>query len=283
MGMMDVADFVGQGLGNIEKAMIEVIDLRDRDVSLLSAVPIIGKSALGGFGTSPVAGSLINKGILNDYVGSMLGLNNRKLELNDQYIENLASSKKLFTVQFNPSSLLLSGHSGGMVSKLDYDEETDEATQAPVDTTISLSVDLLFDSMDPQDAFMSDKSNMSPTSLAKGAANIALSATKKKKVTVQRQVEGFIGAIRNENTRLLTFHWGEMSYSGVLRNVAVEYTMFNVTGEPVRAVVGLTIMCADAKIWPNSVAVWQEQYKNSFEKSESFVKGSQTIGNLLNL
>ena len=130
---------------------------------------------------------------------------------------------------------------------------------------------------------MSDKSNISPTSLAKGAANIALSATKKKKVTVQRQVEGFIGAIRNENTRLLTFHWGEMSYSGVLRNVAVEYTMFNVTGEPVRAVVGLTIMCADAKIWPNSVAVWQEQYKNSFEKSESFVKGSQTIGNLLNL
>jgi len=96
-------------------------------------------------------------------------------------------------------------------------------------------------------------------------------------------VEGFIGALRNENTRLITFNWGKLCYSGVLRRVGAEYTMFNVTGEPVRAKVGLTIMCADVKEWPNSVAVWQERYKNSYlGGSESGVKASQKLGSLLN-
>ena len=288
MGFTDVMTSMGtsamENLGNIEKAVIEVVDLRNRDVSLLSAVPVIGSNKIGGFGSVVDAGSLINKGILNDYVGSMLGLNNSKLELNDSYLKNLASSKRTFTVQFNPSSLRFTGHSGGLVSKLDYDAESDEATHAPVDTTIIMSVDLLFDSMDKQDAFMSDKASSSTTEMAKGIAGAALSMTGKKETTIQKKVEGFIGAIRNEKTRLMTFHWGEMSYSGVLRNVGVEYTMFNVTGEPVRAIVSLSIMCVDAESWPNSVAVWQEQYKSAFVNgNESFVKTSQKVGNLLNL
>lgn len=288
MGVMDTLSTMGtsalQSLGNIEKAMIEVIDLRGRDVTRLAAVNIVGADKIGGFGSAVDVGSYINKGILNDYIGSMLGMTTGNLELDDSYLKSLTKHKKVFTVQFNPSSLRLSGHSGGYVSKLDYDAEDDEASLAPVDTTISLSVELLFDSMDPQDAFMGDKSNIAPTNLAKGAANAALSLSGKKKATVQRQVEGFIGAIRNENTRLITFHWGEMSYSGVLRNVGVEYTMFNVTGEPVRAIVSLGIMCVDASIWPNSAAAWQEQYKSAFANgSESFAKTSQKIGNLLNL
>jgi len=114
-------------------------------------------------------------------------------------------------------------------------------------------------------------------------ADMGLTMGQKKKKTVQRQVEGFIGALRNENTRLISFNWGDICYSGVLRRVGAEYTMFNVTGEPVRAKVGLTIMCADVKEWPNSVAVWQERYKSSYlGGSESGVKASQKLGNLLN-
>ena len=288
MGVMDALSTMGtsalEGFENIEKAIIEVIDLRNRDIARQASVQIVGANKLGGFGSAVDAGSFVNKGSLNDYIGSMLGMKTENLELVDDYLKNLTAHKKVFTVQFNPSSLRLSGHSGGYVSKLDYNAKDDEASVTPVDTTISLSVDLLFDSMEPQDAFMGDKVSSSTTSIGKGIANAALTAAGKKKKTVQRQVEGFIGAIRNEHTRLITFHWGDMSYSGVLRNVGVEYTMFNVTGEPVRAIVGLTIMCADASIWANSVAVWQERYKHAFEGgSESFVNTSQKIGNLLNL
>ena len=288
MGVMDTLSSVGssamENLGNIEKAMIEVIDLRGREITRQSAVIVAGANSITGFASAADAGSLVNMGNLYDYVGSMLGLDNKKEEMEDAYVRNLATNKKVFTVQFNPSSLRLSGHSGEVMPKLNYDAENDEASVAPVDTTISLSVDLLFDSMDVQDAFMSDKISSSTTDIGKGVANGILSATGNKKKTIQRQVEGFIGALRNENTRLITFHWGEMSYSGVLRSVSAEYTMFNVTGEPVRAIVSLTIMCVDASIWPNSVAVWQEQYKNAFGNgNESFVKTSQKMGNLLNL
>lgn len=288
MGVMDVVSSVGtsamESLGNIEKAMIEVIDLRNRGITRQTAVQVAGANKIGGFGSVVDAGALVNKGSLNDYIVSMLGMD-KNTELEDAYLKNLVTHKKVFTVQFNPSSLRLSGHSGGRMPKLDYNSDSaKEANNTPIDTAISLSVDLLFDSMDPQDAFMSDKISASPTNIGKGIANAALNAAGKKKLTIQRDVEGFIGAIRNEHTRLVTFHWGDMSYSGVLRSVGVEYTMFNVTGEPVRAVVALNIMCADASIWPNSVAVWQEQYKSAFEGgSESFVKTSQKIGNLLNL
>jgi len=291
MGLTDVfsaaASSVTQNLGNIEKAVIEVVDLRGREINLQSAVPVIGGNQLPGFGSAvPGAGSLINKGSLNDYIGGVLGLNNEKLQLEEEYLKGLAERKRRFTVQFNPSSLRLSGHSGGMANMLDYHEgNNNEATYGSVVTTVSLSVELLFDSMDPQDAFAGDKTNLAPTNVAKGVANAFLS--KKKKKTVQRQVEGFIGALRNEHTRLITFNWGDFCYSGVLRNVNAEYTMFNVTGEPVRAIVALSIMCADASLWPNSLAVWQERYKQSFNKgSESFSKTTtfeQKAGSLLNL
>ena len=291
MGLTDVfsaaASSATQNLGNIEKAMIEVIDLRGREISYKDAVPVIGGRGIPGFESSiPGSGSLINKGILNDYIGSALGLNNESLLLEEGYLKGLAEQKRLFTVQFNPSSLRLSGHSGGMANMLDYHEgNNNEATYGSVDTTVSLSVDLLFDSMDPQDAFAGDKTNLAPTNVAKGVANAVLS--KKKKKTVQRQVEGLIGALRNEHTRLITFHWGDFCYSGVLRNVSAEYTMFNVPGEPVRAIVSLSIMCADASLWPNSLAVWQERYKQSFSKgSESFSKtndAEKKAGSFLNL
>jgi len=281
MDVMSGLSTIGQNLGNIEKAIIEIIDLRDRDEVLQNAVQVAKGGGLGGLADS--AGKL-NIGLLKDYAGAVLGNNGQGVDVADAYVQKLASRKKLFTVQFNPSSLRLSGHSGGFASTLDHDaEDANEVNYKRVDASISMSVDLLFDSMDPKDVFMSDKLDASPTGLAKGAASLGLTMGGKKKKTVQREVEGFIAALRNENTRLITFHWGDICYSGVLRKVGVEYTMFNVTGEPVRAMVGLTIMCADAGEWPNSLAVWQETYKKAFAGgSESLVKSSQKAGNLLN-
>ena len=275
-----------QNLGNIEKAIIEIIDLRDREAVLLEAIKIAAGGGLaGGLGGGLPDAPSMNNSLLSDYVSDVIGVGMSD-EVADVYFAKLAKKKKYYTVKFNPSSLRLSGHSGGRASTLDFDDKSDnEATYRAVDTAISMSVNLLFDSMDTKDAFMSDKLDMSPTGLLTGAADLGLTMGKKKvRRTVQREVEGFIAALRNENTRLITFNWGQMSYSGVLRRVNAEYTMFNVTGEPVRAMVNLSVMCADATQWKNSLAVWQERYKKSFQGgSESFVKNSQKLGNLLNL
>jgi len=282
MGITDTLATVGnaavENTGNIEKAIIEILDLRDREAVLRDAVRI----SEGG-GLANVAGNL-NIGLVGDYLNKMQNAMDVNNDVADAYFQKLASKKKIFTVQFNPSTLRLSGHSGGPASTTNFStENAKEVKRKPVDASISMSVELLFDSMDPKDAFMNDKIDVSPTGFLTGMADMGLTMGQKKKKTVQRQVEGFIGALRNENTRLITFNWGKLCYSGVLRRVGAEYTMFNVTGEPVRAKVGLTIMCADVKEWPNSVAVWQERYKNSYlGGSESGVKASQKLGSLLN-
>ena len=282
MGITDTLATVGnaavENTGNIEKAIIEILDLRDREAVLRDAVRI----SEGG-GLANVAGNL-NIGLVGDYLNKMQNAMDVNNDVADAYFQKLASKKKIFTVQFNPSTLRLSGHSGGPASTTNFStENAKEVKRKPVDASISMSVELLFDSMDPKDAFMNDKIDVSPTGFLTGMADMGLTMGQKKKKTVQRQVEGFIGALRNENTRLISFNWGDICYSGVLRRVGAEYTMFNVTGEPVRAKVGLTIMCADVKEWPNSVAVWQERYKSSYlGGSESGVKASQKLGNLLN-
>ena len=101
-------------------------------------------------------------------------------------------------------------------------------------------------------------------------------------------MEGFIGAIRNEYTRIITFHWGEMNYSGVLRSVRAVYTMFNITGDPVRATVDLSITCADSEIMPRSLYMWKDLYIKAYsdearDGGKSYVKASQKVGGLLNI
>ncbi len=286
MGVMDaVGSSLMNNMGNVEKAILEVIDLRGREAVQQDAVAIVKGGGLGGMaGNALGGGALMNKGTLMDYVGTLAGLK-EGTQLTAAYLKQFESRRKLFTVQFNPNSLTLSGHNGGLVRKMNSIEGSkDDVSQAYAKATISMSVDLLFDAMDPQDAFMEAKTNLAPTNVAKGIANALLTGNNKKKTSVQRDVEGLIGALRNENTRLITFHWGSVSYSGVLRGVSAEYTMFNPVGEPVRAVVNLNIMCADAEIWPNSLAVWQQRYKEDFKDgSESFVSTGQKFGNLINL
>ncbi len=266
---------VAQNTGNIEKAIIEIMDLRERDIIEKDAIKIVGGQ--GGITGSSASfsqnamGSLTNSGVLTDAVSKMVGMKDDE-KVNDTMLQSIALQNwKRYQVKFNPNSLHLSGHSGGMVQKSEFGKDNG-LEYSRGSTTIMMSVQLLFDACDPQDAFMGDKSNLSPTSVATGAAKAFLSGTGNKTITVQPEVEGFIGAIRNRYTRIITFNWGNISYSGSLRNVRAQYSMFNPTGDPVRATVDLSIMCADDdELSGASLAVWQERYKSAFiNGSESF-------------
>lgn len=319
MGLADIGKNLKQNAGVVEKAVVEVIDLRLREAPEREAAPEVQKRSVSGNiakSNLSAGNAMANSGLLTDNIADMQfnkvagqytqmvkdGVMNAAdvKRVKDGFVRRAEQNKakyvnpgrKYFTVQFNPSTLQLSGHSGGLVQRLSYDKEDrnhdgkedQSASYAPGTTTIIMSVSLLFDSCDNQDAFLDDKLTLNVTSAGKGLAKAGMSALGAKKVSIQTEVEGFIAALRNPNTRVVTFNWGNICYTGVLRSVGANYTMFNPNGEPVRATVDMSLVCADDDQWPNSLAIWQLRYGNAFKNgSESFVKTEQKVGSLLNL
>ena len=154
----------------------------------------------------------------------------------------------------------------------------------PVPIYISLNVKLLFDRMDPNDCFLSATTTVAPPEMGKSLIKTGLNAFgKNKKMTVQQEVEGLIAALRSPYTRCITFSWSDMSYTGILNRVSAQYTMFNSSGIPVRAVVQLSLICADESISPNSLGSWQNAYETAFDGgSKSLVSWTQRAGSLFN-
>lgn len=288
--MSTIQGFAADNTGNIEKAVIEILDLRNRPIVTKEAVKIVGSTAPGSddmknYAQTASKSSAMNKGVLSGAMKTIAGVAENE-ELTDEMLAMIAGGqKRYFVVQFNPNTLQLSGHSGGYIKKTDFSKGKEWGRSASYEkgnTNIMMSVRLFFDSCDPQDAFMSDKVNMSPTAVATGAAKAIMTGMGKKKLTVQMEVEAFIAALRNQYTRLITFSWGDFAYSGSLRSVRANYMMFNVTGEPVRATVDLSIMCADDKeLSPASLAIWQERYKKAFGGgSHSYANSQATVDSL---
>ena len=281
---MGIGDYLKNNiLGINEKAIIEVIDLRGRIPKEENPVPVVGnkpgdRAQIGDKAAMADAG----------WVQEQMEATGKPPSIAGNFI---GAKPKYYTVQFNPNTLRLSGHSGGLVKSSTFKKKGKEGEEdsggleyKEGKTYIEMSVSLLFDSVDPMDAFMEDKVQMaSLTNMGKAAVNAGLTAFGKKNNTVQIEVEAFIGALRNKHTRLITFHWGEFNYSGILRSVGATYTMFSITGRPIRAVVDLTLTCADSDIAQRSVAAWNKIYYNSFKGSESFVQASQKVKSLINI
>lgn len=264
--------------GHIEKAVIEIIDMRGGELSLEPPVSM-GGSSMGGLSATSLYGG---KEALTDAASSALGSTSVGKEL----VSWLGgATRKCFHVQFNPSELSISGYGGGPVAKTDYSsKDGKKINYETAAVRITLNVKLIFDKVDPQDAFMSEKISTSVTGMAQGAVRSVRTALGKKDNSVQKEVEGFIAALRSNYTRHITFHWGTMSYPGVLNRVASQYTMFNVLGQPVRAVVSLSMVCADDDVCPNNMGIWQKHYEEAFQGgNQSYVKAAQKAGNLLNI
>ncbi|MCI9436354.1 MAG: hypothetical protein HFH85_04140 [Lachnospiraceae bacterium] len=261
--------------GHIEKAVIEIIDMRGRDVSIDPPVSVGGSSVPGLSAASTFGGMAA----VADAAASVLQSGARAGIL--PYLSG--ATRKCFHVQFNPSELSLSGYGGGRVAKTDFSGKGGGISYEAAEVRIVLNVKLIFDKVDPRDAFLSDKLSSSVTAMAQGAVRTTREALGKKDNSVQTQVEGFIAALRSKYTNRITFHWGDMNYPGVLNRVSSQYTMFNVKGQPIRAVVNLSLVCADAEVSPFSMGIWQKHYEEAFQGgSQSYVKAAQKVGNLLN-
>lgn len=212
-------------------------------------------------------------------------------------IENLTKSlpswlgdKKRFEVKFNPSQISFQVYAGNKVYKNDLAQSNADEngsvsiTYQDMAPRIQMNVQLIFDDYERTQAFMLEKAS-DPSAIVRTAIDGAVSAKQHKTYSVRPQVEGFIGALRNNYTRKITFYWGNMSYSGVLTDVSAQYTMFSTDGNPIRANVNLGILCTDESISDNYMGQWQESFKKVFGNDDTTDLGSklQNVGNILNI
>lgn len=143
-------------------------------------------------------------------------------------------------MQYNPTSIRLDTSVG---RQLEYSgsADTTHLTTRNADLTTTLSCDLLFDNVNPMDAFMLNDNPLTGFSF-NNTANSIISMAKGKNFSVQRQMEGLFSMISIPQARGVIFFWGSMSFRGFVTQIDNEYTMFNKKGAPVRGIVRISIM-----------------------------------------
>ncbi len=186
---------------------------------------------------------------------------------------------KMFTVQFNPASLHISGVSGGSFDVNDYSEAGAAARATPLNTNYSMSVKLIFDQMELQNSFPLDYLDFSLTTAAKTAMKAVTVAANGLSISVQAATEGLIAALQNPRTRYVCFKWGKLSYKGVLKSVNAQYKMFDLMGRPVRSEVNMTLYLADKDITQegatDNLGQWEDAYDKAF--SDAAIAGAKAV------
>lgn len=315
-------------IGNIQKGVIEIVDINSHlDKSVEAVLPpnmlnFEDPVDAGGVSSEPSVKSFtkdydldnkLKNSIMGEnakkFVDNTLNANNSVSYDSDTWLETTTTNNvkslntKRFTVQFNPNEIQLSGYGGGMYSKLDYTTDGDGINFETTNPRITLTMNLIFDEADPLNAFMGDKFNISASNIIKNVVvqPSDIFQTKASKYfsrngreTVQDKAEAFTAALRNEGTRIITFKWGDMCYTGTLIRVSVQYTMFDTSGTPVRAIVTLSMVCLDLAGKTSAidsdpmVQEWLGYYYKAFSSS-TFGLGSvatsaqKVTGNILNL
>ena len=187
------------------------------------------------------------------------------------------SGGHVMQVQYNPASLSLHANADPVAfSSLQQNIDSGIPSQNVRPPSITLSVELVFDAMNAKDAFMAEKFSLS-------AGGIVSSVAGAKKLasggyTVQPQTNALLALLLRPSTRLVTFRWGDMAFTGQVTEVQADYTMFSVSGKPIRSTVRLNISqqvesSGDSRYWDTAFDKW-------FQKSDS---KSASLGNVLNL
>ena len=189
-------------------------------------------------------------------------------------------------VQYNPSSLRLSTSAGYTRQSNVGGEGMNTVTQLNQPPQTNLSIKLIFDKVQPADAFMFSKVNNLSVS---GVAQTIGSFIKKDRFSVQDQVEALVACVMLPEYRYAQFCWNEMAYEGEITACDVNYTMFNPKGNPVRAEVNITLQQNQDAIG-GDLDYWTKSFDSIFkvgagagDSSFSAVDPTSILGNLLNI
>lgn len=273
----------------LEKAILEIVDKRG-SAAVVADGAASGGSSIGSF-ASGISGKALNILESEDIPGlsGAVSAAQRAAESQNEV------SKKRIEVQFNPNELSFSAYGGrrstiantvvpkanegnpsdaekmgdGISEKQKSDKTVKESktvTNGEKPPRIEMRVPLVFDAMNASEAFHHVSNEMNLYSVGSTVSSLIKSGGTA--YTVQPQVEAFLAALRCSKTRNVNFCWGKMLYSGVLNSVNVNYSMFSMTGKPVRARVELGILLCDSSLADPFKTVWYEKYKTAFGKSD---------------
>lgn len=243
-------------LGNIQKALLVIH--RDTDPASLDSAKVVKNTELA-------------------LRGAAGGLAATSAALQEKGLETC-----VMQVQYNPSTLSIQANAETIpFTCLQQNVDSGVPNQNSRPPTVMLSVELVFDAMNPKDAFMAEK-----FSLSTGGVVSSVAAAKELAAggyTVQPQTDGLIAALLQPGTRLVTFRWADMAFTGQIVEVQATYTMFSVSGKPIRSRVQMNIAQqveskADINYWDTAL--------NKMINSGALEQGkskAQTLGNLLNL
>lgn len=186
-------------------------------------------------------------------------------------------------VKYNPSRIRFYSHGGNQMMPGPAGAGANMQVQSTMPAMTTMQVELLFDDMNPQDAFMMEKfSDLSAGAIVSDIAGVVKSV-KGEGYTVQHQIEGLIALITQSETRQVVFYWGDMAYAGEVIGIEAKYTMFNPLGHPVRGTVSLTIREGGPDGDSSGEKYWNDAYKELMKKQGLISKAAGAAGNLLNL
>ncbi len=309
----EIGKMTRQTLGSVEKAVIIIADFTERKPEELPAKPPGGKIG-GGMGIAGL--KEFDEDLAGSY-GANVGKLKAKLEKVDEKTQKIVGYSHVdpntgdatdqdfevekdfqifrFEVPFNPSEITLTGYGGEEMmvqrfsnSDVEHKNDGEQGDQhhpfkrsnsiSAVSSHIEMTIPLIFDQTNNQDAFYGDKFSLGATNVARGVTKlVANTITGGGDYSVQNEVEAFTHIMRNKNMHLMKFVWGDMIYQGILNGVNAEYTMFNVNGEPCRATVNLRLVLLDDE-YPDQRRIWMKKFKrNSGVDDQKKLQGA--IGN----
>lgn len=191
----------------------------------------------------------------------------------------------IMQVQYNPSSISITCNASKMpVQSLQTNMDASIPKQNDRPPSIMLSVELIFDAVNNKDAFMFEKFRLSAADLLSDVAGVL--KNRKGVYSVLPQTNALVAASMRKSTRDVIFKWADMTFAGGITEVSARYTMFSVSGQPIRSVVNLNIsQKVDGKA---NISYWNNAFNKCFgDEYFSQLSGGQDAGqyvsSLLNL
>ncbi len=183
-------------------------------------------------------------------------------------------------VQFNPQSIRMDSLNGS-VQDINSGDVNKLVQQKDFLGRTKMSFDLIFDDVDPMDAFMlNEVANLNMTSLARKGMNMAEHAGNTFSVT--KRMEAFMSLLATNGAQHVIFFWSKMTFRGQVTGVSNKYTMFNTSGNPIRGTMHLEITQdaskTDAFEYENKS--WDKSYHKVFSQGRG--GGTSTLSKLTN-
>lgn len=158
-------------------------------------------------------------------------------------------------VKYNPSKISINSRAGSFIQPGPGGESTNIISQVVVPAQTYMSFEIIFDEENHQDAFMFDKfTNLSAGAVVSDVAG-AVKNAKAGGYSVKEQVEAMIAMLTQSETRQVVFYWSQMVFAGEVVSLDAQYTMFNTLGNPIRAVVRLSLQESEegSSYWNNAL------------------------------